>query len=59
MYDGLYLALAKGEGCEMVTGDKKLFNAVSPHIGRVRWVGDYGVEEETGEGEPSPSSGDG
>lgn len=41
VYDGLYIALAKVEGCEIVTGDKKLFNAVNHHIGWVRWIGDY------------------
>ena len=45
MYDGLYLALAKIEHCELVTGDRKLFNAVRPHLDWVRWIGDYVVED--------------
>ena len=45
MYDGLSLALANIEHCEMVTGDRKLFNAVSPHLDWVRWIGDYVVED--------------
>lgn len=36
----------------MVTGDRKLFNAVSPHIGWVHWIGDYVVEDRVREGEP-------
>lgn len=32
VYDGLYVALAKIEGCELVTGDRKLFNAVSSQL---------------------------
>ena len=34
--DGLYLALANIEHCEMVTGDRRLFKAVSPHLDWVR-----------------------
>ncbi len=41
VYDGLYIALAGAEGCEMVTGDRRLFNAVSPHLGWVHWIGDF------------------
>lgn len=48
VYDGLYLALANIEHCEMVTGDRKLFNAVSPHLDWVRWIGDYVVEDTEG-----------
>jgi predicted nucleic acid-binding protein len=46
VYDGLYLALAKVEGCEMVTGDRRLFQAVHPHLGWVCWIGDYAIENE-------------
>ena len=45
VYDGLYLALANIEHCEMVTGDRKLFNAVSSHLDWVRWIGDYVVQD--------------
>jgi predicted nucleic acid-binding protein len=45
VYDGLYLALANIEHCEMVTGDRRLFNAVSPHLNWVRWIGDYVMED--------------
>jgi predicted nucleic acid-binding protein len=45
VYDGLYLALAKIEHCELVTGDRKPFNAVRPHLDWVRWIGDYVVED--------------
>jgi predicted nucleic acid-binding protein len=52
VYDGLYLALAKLEHCEMVTGDRKLFNAVSSHLDWVCWIGDYVVEDEERNGPP-------
>jgi predicted nucleic acid-binding protein len=45
VYDGLYVALAKIEGCDLVTGDRKLFNAVSSQLPRVHWIGDFTVEE--------------
>jgi predicted nucleic acid-binding protein len=38
-YDSFYLAAAQAEGCELWTGDQRLFNAVS--LPWVRWVGDY------------------
>ena len=45
VYDGLYVALAKIEACELVTGDRKLFNAVNSRLQWVRWIGDFAVEE--------------
>jgi predicted nucleic acid-binding protein len=45
VYDGLYVALAKIEDCELVTGDRKLFNAVNSQLQWVRWIGDFTVEE--------------
>jgi predicted nucleic acid-binding protein len=38
-YDSFYLAAAQAEGCELWTGDQRLFNAVS--LPWVKWVGDY------------------
>jgi predicted nucleic acid-binding protein len=46
VYDGLYIALAKMEQCELVTGDRRLFNAVHSHLDWVYWIGDYVVEDE-------------
>jgi predicted nucleic acid-binding protein len=41
VYDGLYLALAAGNGCRVVTADRRLHEAcgggVSGHV--VSWVG--------------------
>ena len=45
VYDGLYVALAKIEACELITGDRKLFNAVNSQLQWVRWIGDFTVEE--------------
>jgi len=45
VYGGVYVALAKLEDCELVTGDRKLFNAVNSQLPWVRWIGDFTVEE--------------
>ena len=45
VYDGVYVALAKIEDCELVTGDRKLFNAVHSQLPWVRWIGDFTVEK--------------
>jgi len=38
-YDGQYLALAERYGCELWTGDRRLFQAASPIARWVRWIG--------------------
>ena len=40
VYDGLYVALAELEGCEMWTADRRLVNAVQRDFPQVRWVGE-------------------
>lgn len=40
-YDGAYLALAEETGCTLVTGDRRLYNAVRNHLPRVLWIGEY------------------
>jgi predicted nucleic acid-binding protein len=45
VYDGLYVAPAKIEGCDLVTGDRKLCNAVSSQLPWVCWIGDFTIEE--------------
>ncbi len=40
-YDCIYVALARREGMELWTGDRRLYNALSPHVTFVRWIGDY------------------
>jgi predicted nucleic acid-binding protein len=47
VYDTMYVALAKMEGCKMITGDKKLFNSVASHLDWVHWIGDFAIEQET------------
>jgi predicted nucleic acid-binding protein len=47
-YDAHYLALAEREGCELWTGDERLYNAVRNQLGWVRWVGAYAPDEEQG-----------
>ena len=40
-YDGAYLALAEETGGGLVTGDRRLYNAVKDHLPWVLWIGDY------------------
>ena len=40
-YDGLYVALALRESCELVTADRKLYDALSPQLpSTILWVED-------------------
>lgn len=48
-YDGAYLALAEHEGVPLITGDRRLYNAVKGELEWVRWVGDYRSVTEKGE----------
>ena len=41
MYDATYVALALAEGCPLVTADRRLYNALSPHFkDTMLWVAD-------------------
>ncbi len=40
-YDGAYLALAEETGSMLVTGDRRLYNAVRDHLPRLLWIADY------------------
>lgn len=40
-YDCHYLALAERYRCELWTGDHRLYNAVTPAIPWVKWIGQY------------------
>ncbi len=40
-YDAAYLALAEISGKPLITGDRRLYNAVHEHLDWVRWVGNY------------------
>lgn len=39
LYDCLYLALALQMGCDLITADRRFFNAVHPHFACVRLLG--------------------
>jgi len=39
-YDSSYLALAEAEGVDLITADRKLFDAVKNNLKWVRWIGD-------------------
>ncbi len=41
VYDATYIALAQSQDIELITGDKKLFNAVGTSLTWVKWIGDY------------------
>lgn len=43
-YDAAYLALAKGMGTKLVTGDRRLYNAVKDRLPWVLWIEDYAPE---------------
>lgn len=45
-YDAAYLALAEREGLPLLTGDKRLYNAVKGKLPWVQWIGDYRPYEE-------------
>jgi predicted nucleic acid-binding protein len=40
-YDAAYLALAEKTGQALITGDRRLYNAVHEHLDWVQWLGDY------------------
>ena len=40
-YDAAYLALAEATGQPLITGDRRMYNAVHEHLDWVRWIGDY------------------
>jgi len=39
VYDASYLAVAEREGIAMITGDKRLYNAVKKDLKWVKWLG--------------------
>ena len=41
VYDAAYVVLAQANGFDFYTGDKRLFNADSNTLTRVKWIGDY------------------
>jgi predicted nucleic acid-binding protein len=38
IYDSLYVALALQEGCQLVTADRRLLDAMAPSLGVLLWV---------------------
>lgn len=44
-YDSVYIALAQQLGVWCFTGDRRLYNALHPHLNFVRWIGDYKWDE--------------
>jgi len=43
-YDAAYLALAEETGSKLVTGDRRLYNAVKDRLPWVLWIEDYASE---------------
>lgn len=41
IYDAAYLALAASKNVKLVTGDRRLFNAVGPHLPWVVWIEEW------------------
>lgn len=46
VYDAAYLALAESLGALLITGDKRLYNAVKEKLPWVRWIEDYRTPEQ-------------
>jgi len=46
-YDAHYLALAEGLGCELWTDDRRLLAAVGRELPSVRWIGEFGLDEDS------------
>ena len=44
-YDAAYLALALDSNQPLITGDKRLYNAVHAHLDWVLWIEAYHPEE--------------
>jgi predicted nucleic acid-binding protein len=40
-YDAAYLALAELTERPLITGDRRLYNAVNEHLDWVEWLADY------------------
>ncbi len=40
-YDASYLALAEQRDEPLITGDRRMYNAVREHLGWVIWIGDF------------------
>lgn len=43
-YDAAYLALAEREGIPLLTGDKRLYNALQDRLTWVQWLGAHPIE---------------
>lgn len=41
VYDAHYLALAESLGCELWTADQRFHRAVSAHVAKVNWIGNF------------------
>lgn len=41
IYDAAYVVLAKQEGVDFFTGDKRLYNTLKNKLSFVKWIGDY------------------
>ena len=46
VYDAHYLALAESFGCELWTADERFYQAASPSIANVRWLGEFPEPEQ-------------
>jgi predicted nucleic acid-binding protein len=46
-YDAAYLALGQASGNPVITGDRRLYNAVRDQLEWVHWIGDYSPDTYT------------
>lgn len=57
VYDTAYLALARIEGCDLWTADRRFYNAVQARFSTVHWLGDYRFADESSPGSAAPNAG--
>ena len=45
VYDAHYLALAESLDCELWTADQRFYRAAGPGVENLRWIGEFGVQD--------------
>ena len=56
VYDTAYLALARIEGCDFWTADRRFYNAVHARFDIVHWLGNYRIPDESSPDSAAPNA---